>query len=201
MKNHNPSPTKAPAFFLLPLISASLFLVAACNKTPDSSTDAAPPASSPVAAPVSSGQPLILGAPTPEFGSYLTQRVSVTTPDGIVGYPGGTAVKWLSRDGDGIHVQTRDGSLLTVQPSQITEDVGAASAYSKSDLDAQRRADADSKARLATSLALQTQQAIQSAKDHPVQPSPTAVPWGTSLNLGGHDVEKQVAKQKKATGN
>ncbi len=132
---------------------------------------------------------------TPNDIYYLTERVSVTTADGITAFPPGTVVKRIGEDAGLIKVQTADGSSFPVQPIQITQDPATAAYYSKADADALRRFAAarqdDLKAALARQAAMYNSRPVS---------TPTPVPlFGTSLDRGAYDQQKEVADPKPET--
>lgn len=108
------------------------------------STNALPLPGAPVAAsqspPVTGGAPTPQPAPrrvAPEGEFFLTQRVTVTTSDGIVGLPPGTSVRLLGETGTQAKV-VHGSHEFEVEKSQLTKDVDVAASGAQGDWLAQR---------------------------------------------------------------
>jgi hypothetical protein len=73
------------------------------------------------------------GAQTPAPDTvYLTERISLTTKDGVSGFPVGTRVQVLSRRGDTLTVKSGD-SQFDVRADQVTADAQQGKSLSQRD--------------------------------------------------------------------
>lgn len=77
----------------------------------------------------------------PEGVFFLTQRVSVTTSDGVIGVAPGTKVERLSEKKGILKVSSR-GNLFEVRRDQLTNDIGVAERMGAQDASAQAALDA-----------------------------------------------------------
>ena len=189
-------------------LASPLILLAACSKAPQEpvtasaptpkSAAASTPTFEPSAGPVET--PVARAIVTPDKGWYLTQRISLATTDGIMSFPAGTRVMRIGDDAGEIKVRAPDGTELTVQPDQITQDSSAGARYLQADADAKRRlADAQAAA-LRDLAARQAQQAKAAPGFNPQSSQGPATPSSTSsLDQGAYDQQKDPSKPKTPT--
>ena len=162
-----------------------LSLLASCSKSPPTP------------------HPVVLATPiprrlAPEGVYYLTQKISVTNNDGVVGFPPGTEVRRVSQSSNGMIVRTRNGVQTVLQDYQITNDLDIATQVARGDAAAQQAA---AQARSRDAAARAAQEAATAAKATPttkiilVQPTrDERSEKDKGLHGGAYDQKRNVAQ-------
>jgi hypothetical protein len=92
--------------------------------------------SGPTPSPLGAQAPLISRHLAPDGTFFLTQRVSVKTASGIIGFAAGSQVTFVARQGESVRVT--DGTTeVVVQQSQLTNDLDVAREIAAADLKVQ----------------------------------------------------------------